>query len=1241
MKPRYSSRVELLALALVLATVALLGAIRSAPVMAQATTGNLKGTVEDQSGAVIPEASITAKNQETGVSTAPYRSTKDGVFVIPNLKPGKYTVTVESQNFKRGVYTDVEIRLGQDTVLSASMQPGGVTETVTVTAGAETAIQTETSQISSSFETRKVAELPSNAAGGGIDTLALLAPGVVPGFGNVNNNGETLSVNGQRARSNNFTIDGTDNNDLSIGGPNLFVSNQDQVQEFQIITNNYSAKYGRNQGAVVNIVTKGGTNEIHGSVFEYHRDSKNLDALDNIRRRQGEADPSFFLSNVFGATGGGPIKKDKIFFFGTYQGIRQRQTTSIDSNNLAILAAEFPRLSAAFPGNNAIAAITKQNAFALTNLGTVTPRKDKNFVTKYTNGTATPAGTQDLITIGGVEYAAAFPHRDFATPFNQNEYSLRGDVNLSEKNTVNTRYIFQKGTSGNALGGTNGFTGDIPASSRNLSGTYNRTLSSRATNELRATYQKLDVIFGGGCGDDPLSGCIPHPDKLGNAFTNISFTITGAFNPQTMQTIGPATNLPQGRVVEVYQFNDNFSVTFGRHQIVTGVDVRRLINNVPFLPNLNGQFRFPAAQVPSQDRLAANAPDRVILGAGEPKIRYTETDQFYFFQDDWKVRENLTLNLGVRYENTGQPINVLNRLSTVRESDPNAAFYRQNLPIAARTVPKLPADNNNIAPRIGLAYTPRVKSGLFGALFGDGATVFRGGYSIAYDPAFYNILLNVSTSAPQVFLNTINNNASLGSPTFRLPANPTGDAVRCQLSSFLQRNTFDPRLLSQTIVGNDFHSPYAQQYSFGIQRQINRDNVAEVRYVGSHGVGLFQSINRNPFLGIPGSVGNGGLLNGFTSAGAGGTVFKFPAFPSALGGMTPLSCVNLAGTPDNEGACNGRILPQGLIRSRENTAFSTYHSLQTRYNGRLFKQLTLGFAYTFSKALDNASEIFAFGESGYAANPLNIGGVEKGISGFDRPHAISMNFIHDMPFFKEQKGFLGKALGGFQLNGTYIIASGRPFTVSQFFGNGLGLASYQDNAFQTSFAGQLDAFRPFLANPRAPGTAVAITDVDASYYGLFGIDPNSDPDDPQPLPFVPSPTGFYSLNIANTKFDANGNPLLTPVNPNDVRYILNGPGAARLFGNPFGNVPRNSQRGARLNQANFGIFKNTKFKERFNLQFRAEMFNVFNHPNSGYGVAGADTLFDNILEDAGSTFNDRGEATLSSRRVQFGLRFVF
>src|SRR6266542_4575409 len=430
MKPRYSSRVELLALALVLATVALLGAIRSAPVMAQATTGNLKGTVEDQSGAVIPEASITAKNQETGVSTAPYRSTKDGVFVIPNLKPGKYTVTVESQNFKRGVYTDVEIRLGQDTVLSASMQPGGVTETVTVTAGAETAIQTETSQISSSFETRKVAELPSNAAGGGIDTLALLAPGVVPGFGNVNSNGVQLSVNGNRSRSNNFTLDGTDNNDLTIGGPNFFIDNQDAVQEFQIITNNFSAQYGRNQGAVVNIVTKGGGNEFHGSGFEFHRNASALDAKTNAERADPNRGPTRdkFISNVFGGTFGGPIKKNKAFFFVDGQLIRQRQQFTFQPGNPIITKAGLATLAATYPGNPAIGVLVNQSLAALqpsvriaSSAGNICFPRNPAIACDFTS--ADPVVIANTLAI-----PAAFVKWDVPLPFHQKAFGLRGDV---------------------------------------------------------------------------------------------------------------------------------------------------------------------------------------------------------------------------------------------------------------------------------------------------------------------------------------------------------------------------------------------------------------------------------------------------------------------------------------------------------------------------------------------------------------------------------------------------------------------------------------------------------------------------------------------------------------------------------------------------------------------------------------------------------------------------------------------
>src|SRR5262249_6315585 len=284
----------------------------SASAMGQETKGRLTGTIVDPNGQVVAGASVTAKNQATGVEVPSTTTNGEGGFVLSNLDPGKYTITVSGSGFKTAAVTDIDVKLGTNDI-KVAMTIGATTETVTVVGNTEEIVQTP-SQQSSSFESRKVSELPSNSAGGGIDTLALLAPGVVPGFGNVNSNGVTLSVNGNRSRSNNFTLDGTDNNDLTIGGPNFFISNQDSVQEFQIITNNFSAQYGRNQGAVVNIVTKGGTNEFHGSGFEFHRNSSSLDSMTNAER----ADPARgrrdkFVSNVFGGTFGGPIKKNKAF----------------------------------------------------------------------------------------------------------------------------------------------------------------------------------------------------------------------------------------------------------------------------------------------------------------------------------------------------------------------------------------------------------------------------------------------------------------------------------------------------------------------------------------------------------------------------------------------------------------------------------------------------------------------------------------------------------------------------------------------------------------------------------------------------------------------------------------------------------------------------------------------------------------------------------------------------------------
>jgi hypothetical protein len=705
--------------------------------------------------------------------------------------------------------------------------------------------------------------------------------------------------------------------------------------------------------------------------------------------------------------------------------------------------------------------------------------------------------------------------------------------------------------------------------------------------------------------------------NIANTFTSITFPgIVGTLNPTAaLQTIGGATNLPQGRSTDLFQFADNLSWTRGRHSFIFGAEYKYTKASVPFLPTFQGQYRFAAGGgTTAGQRLVTNASQRLTLAVGNPIIDYTEWDQYYFIQDDFKVRENFTLNLGLRYEYTGQPINDLADLTEAREAG-SSPLFNPALPVSARALPRIPVDKNNFAPRVGFAWSPRFGSdGFLGRMFGETATVIRGGYSIAYDPAFYNILLNVSNTAPVNISLQANNIAATGTGRFGVVQNPIASEVQAAAATagILPIGQLNPIFLSRSGVGDNFHAPYSQQYSLGIQRQLNRNNVFEIRYVGNRGIGLFQTRDVNPFVGT--------LFNGFTLFGE-----TFPNFRNLLpAGITPQTCTDVAGTPDNEGACSGRVSRRGIFTSRDNTARSSYNSMQTRYNGRLFRNLSIGAAYTFSKTLDNASEVFAFSEnSSLAQNPFDIYNTEKSRSSLDRPHAFSLNFIYDVPFYKSQDGFAGHALGGWQVNATYVAASGRPFTPSQFVNQsffGLG-ASYLTNTGES--------LRPFYGNPNAPRTAVGITDVDARLYlralGFGAAD----------VAGLISPTGFYSFNDFNTNLD------FVPVTPNDVRYIFNGPGAARRFGTPFGDVPRNAERGPILNQLNMGLFKNTKVGERVTAQFRAEFFNILNHPNPGYGVSAGDSIPDVFVDDAGLTFNDFREMEFNRRVVQFGLRIIF
>lgn len=1120
-----------------------------APVMAQQVTGTISGTVTDEQGAVVPGATVIAKNAGTGGEVTT-KTNENGIYRIPSLSPGSYTVIITADGFKKVENAGIDVKLGVSTGLDVALQVGAATDIVEVTGG-EVIIERDTSQISANYDARKVVDLPNNVAGGGVDAIAFLTPGVVStgdaGFGNTN--GGSFSVNGGRGRSNNFSIDGQDNNDISVTGPAVGIDNADIVQEFQIVTNNFSAEYGQAGSAIINIVTKGGSNEYHGTLSYFHQDQRNLGTLTVQEKASGQKEAPFFLSNTASATLGGKIIKDKLFFYTSYQGIRQAQSAFVQSTASSLTLTPNGIATALQVVSPAIANVIKQGFPFSIPLGNPAIRPDipTRLVNVTINGKSTP------LEFGAIQ-------RNYSAPFEENLTTARLDYNATSKLRVFGRYLYQKDeTAGGAAAGVNGFFGDVPSRSQQIGVTAIYQLSPRATNEVRFNYSRLRVSFGGGSTSN-----IPGAGNADQAF--------GFYNlPSGFIDVGPATNLPQGRINDNYQFLDNFSISLGKHSLKAGVDLKRRLTDSNFLPNQNGTFNFS-----SLGSFFNNSPTSITIAIGPNKLNFTEFDQAYYFEDSYRIKDNLTLSLGVRYENAGQPINILNSITTKRESDPTTAIFNKNVPLSSRVFPAIDTDNNNFAPRVGFAYTPRFSSKLAKQILGDNKTVIRGGYGISYDLTFYNILLNSATAAPAVFATTF-----AGTPGL-IPNDPTGPGIRAAVTKLIPVGTADPRLLNRTTVANDFHSPYTQQFSLGIQRQFGNNTVVEARYVGTRGVGLFQSVNANPRIDA--------LFRDF------GTQF----LPS---GVKP--------------SANGRLVAgQGVERSRINGASSIYHGLQTRFDTRI-KNIIVGASYTFAKQIDNASEIFGtFGGGGtvaFSQDPFNTSRGERSLGAYDFRHVFSTNFIYELPMIPGLRGnkLAEKLLGGYQISGTFRANTAQKFTPTQFFFG----TPYGDRTFSNAFSSGVEFVRPFLGNPNAPASSVAVDNDTVINVLGFGVDP--------------SPTGFYLLNSLQ---DPNSTGPVA-VTLDKVRYIANTAFTAKLFGNPYGNVARNSAKGEALYLGNFSFFKNTKLTERMNLQFRADFFNVFNHPNLGTP--------DVFIDDAGTSFADRAFSESGRRTVEFGLKLIF
>lgn len=1148
---------------------------------AQVTKGSISGTVVDAQGAVVPSADIKAVNVDTGES-ATTTSDSSGVFRLNLLSIGKYKVEVTKQGFKKGVFTSVEVSSAQNTSLGAvTLEIGDLSTSVEVTEAAPLVDSTE-AQISTTFNSAQISAMPSVQANQGLDFLALYVPGVAsPGMeGFSNSNGTDFSVEGIRSRNNDQQIDGQYNNDNSVGGPSLFLSDTQFVQEYQLTTNNMSAEYGRNSGSVVNIITKSGTNRVHGSIYGTEGNS-GFDALNNTQKEfQGLNQVPHYNDSFAGATIGGPMIKDKLFYFGGFDTEIIPQQSVDGTGSLTPTPVGIAALESCYPfaGGGiapAMQVLAKYGPYGVSagNPTVISP------VTKYFDNAPNPNGVDPnnnapacVVSEGGVQ-------RTLTSGSHQYNWVYKMDLN-TDKNHFYGRYIFNHSNFFNQDEGqaASGYPVNVPAFSQDYAFSWVRTISMRQVNEFRASYGRENVEFG----SNSIGNTVPPATNISSGLTLVT---TGSGN----LSFGPASNLPQGRIVNSYQLQDNWNYVLGAHQLKAGVNFTYQRSPNFFLPFVNGGYNYQNFAA-----LAQNTASSINVTSGNPVLDFREKDSFLYFQDDYKLKRNLTLNLGLTWSYYGQPANLFHNKTMAQQSG-SQPFWNPALPLSVTTFPSIPSPKASFGPNVGFAWTPSMENWLLG----NNKTTIRGGYRLAYDPPFYNIYTNIASSAPNVLAQTLTP-ASIGGPLPSIPLDPFGPAVRGSLSSFLTFGVADPRTFNQTSIAPNFGPQKTSRWSFGIQREVSPKLALEVRYVGNHATNLFQSIDLNPFI--------AGIAADFPSLlPAGVTPCTTPAVPSAAGRVN----------------CN-----EGVVRQRTNTGYSDYQGLEVdARTNNLWHQLTLDANYTYSKTTDNADEIFGSFSSGqgiaFSQNPLNFKGAEHGLSALDFPNQFHLLFTEEIPFYREQHGILGHALGGWQVSTAFIWSSGQPYTPQQFsldFFSGAP-TSYVDEKFNVAFAGNFDGgTRPFIGSLTAPITQVGIYAADAC--GNFNVGCSL------------AATQLISLNDIN-----NGDTVGTPVTNKQVHYIANGFEAAQIFGTPFGNAGRNTLRAWQTNNVNLSLIKDIKFWERATLRLHLDAQNAFNHlqPNGG---------IDPFIDDAGLNSLTTGFAnpfvqTSPARVIRLGLLVNF
>ncbi|HKR22646.1 MAG TPA: carboxypeptidase regulatory-like domain-containing protein [Pyrinomonadaceae bacterium] len=941
-------------------------------VMAQ-NSGSISGEVRDEKDAVIAGATVIVRNISTNESRTA-QTNADGRYHFAGVAVGAYEITVESTGFAKYMQSGITLALNQSAVVDVTMKPGAVQEVVNIVENASM-LNTSTAEVGTRFDEKRLSELPL-ATTRSVYNIALSAPGVsqLNAGQSAFAGGTNFSSNGGRTRSNNFMIDGQDNNNFGVAGSTIPLNNPDAIQEVRLVTNQFSAEYGRNSSAVFNAITRSGSNQYHGSAFWFHNDNA-LNACSNVQKagangfcNPNATDPSrrkapFRIENQLGGTIGGPLHlprfgeggpayisgKDRTFFFFSLQRWWDRQLGIGQTLNGAPTAAGKEIIRQAAGDLPQVRALLDFLPAAATPL---------NQTVRFVRN-----GQTFIVPVGALTGAQSSTYDDWQT-------SIRIDHRFSEKHSLNGRYLYQDSGALGSIPGVAasqitppGFSSAVPARTQGVNLQFMSVLSPRWINEVRGAFLRSASATNA---LDPSSETIPSIEvvELGLRGFNAGPTRTG---------IGLGVNLPQNQVRNTFQVQDNVSYTTGNHAWKFGVDIRRNQLHQLFKPTTRGLLEYA-----SLDFLVKDFATRANINKdlpGTAQVLHNDWHDFFFYgQDEWRIRPNFTLTLGLRYENAGQPIQDL-----VDFNQPVLAAANNDPRFVLQPVPG--RDNNNFQPRIGFNWNPQTSSnGVIGWLTGGDKLVVRGGYTRTHDYAYTNIALNIWSSFPFV--------AAVSSfPTITAP-NLAGNQVSVIANAFttLQNPPFNPNTVNRTIVDENFHMPVYDSVSFELQREFTRDWVMRVGYVGTKGTSLFESVDANP---------------------------------------TVVGCLQA-----NAGNNFCRSIPnQGPTRLRTNSGMSIYHSLQTSLEKRLSAGFSAGLHYTYSSFIDTMSEIFnvSSGEIAVAQDSYNRRS-DRARSSFDRPHRLAGNFVYELPYFRDQKGFTGRVLGGWQLNSQFSLQSGSPFT---------------------------------------------------------------------------------------------------------------------------------------------------------------------------------------------------------------------